>query len=158
MSKPIDVEYTYSDKTIVIAGSVMGYLYSQRQLEPSTHERGGLLFGKEIKPYSIKINHVISIKPKKSSPTFRETDLKEEKKQIKNEEKKGFHLMGFWHTHPEKSPSPSPLDQDNTTKIFTNSDHDMPLLAVIIVGEKNIDDFFIGVVSEKGIMKAKRRR
>lgn len=50
--------------------------------------------------------------------------------------------VGEWHTHPEDSPSPSPLDSDSWLKAVTCTSYHGPGLLFIIVGRRKTRVWF----------------
>jgi integrative and conjugative element protein (TIGR02256 family) len=63
--------------------------------------------------------------------------------------KKGFHYIGDWHTHPENLPLPSSIDLSEIRSIFTQSNHNLSAMLLVIVGREIFPDGIWGGLLDK---------
>ena len=113
--------------------------YQQKNKEP---ESGGILVG-EIYP---KLNKVIIkdiVVSKKAKRSFRginidKKEMQEELEKIRKNTAYRYYYIGDWHTHPEKYPKPSWIDEISYKKTLKNIIIQTNFVVFLIVG--NGDD------------------
>lgn len=71
-------------------------------------EACGLIFG-EIEYDEVIVKNIVAVQNKLKSPTTFKVDPEELFKALMVAEKKGYELIGFYHSHPA-SPEPSDID------------------------------------------------
>jgi integrative and conjugative element protein (TIGR02256 family) len=127
----------YSDQKeleIGIAPDVIQELQEYRQTTGKL-EAGGLLFTDAPNSNRVVITHA-------SLPnrwdvrrwSLFKINVKAARSVIAAQFKLGRHYIGEWHTHPETNPTPSGTDKKTINTLFSDSDHQLHYLILMIVG------------------------
>lgn len=121
-------------KRLIIEDSVLAHFSEYRQNGENSTEAGGQLFGK-IADGNVVVSHATGPN-KRDGRSFALFVPKRSHEQgdINRLFKKGFHYIGDWHTHPQRSPRPSSLDLKSISDTFIKSRHDLDSLVLVIVG------------------------
>jgi len=53
--------------------------------------------------------------------------------------------VGDWHTHPEKTPTPSYQDQKSMKDMYLKSEHQLPGFVMIIIGNGKTEDLWFSM-------------
>ncbi len=135
---------------LILTDQVIEFFGRFRQHSLNQTEAGGQLFAR-ITEKSVIVEAVTGPHRKDHRRRFyffpSQTRLRSE---IKRFFKKGLHYVGDWHTHPQKFPSPSPLDIDSMKRCFCKSKHELEHFVLIIVGQKSENqNIWVGLVNEK---------
>jgi integrative and conjugative element protein (TIGR02256 family) len=122
-----------SDQELIFAEEVLSVFrdYCQKGAEP---EAGGLLFAEFNLP---KVNIVKASIPDAKDKRWRTLFIPNrflQRRLIKQYFKKGQHLVGEWHTHPQNKPSPSETDVGSMSDSFLKSRHELNYFIMVIVG------------------------
>lgn len=137
-----------SDQILVIEDSVVTYFSENRQAAMSP-EIGGLLFATITRE---KVIIQLATPPCSSDLCTRFSFIPNrntQRKLIKENFKKGLHLVGEWHTHPQSDPVPSITDLDSMRESFIKSKHELNNLVLIIVGNSTSDlKLWVGIHNE----------
>ena len=68
--------------------------------------------------------------------------------------KRSLHYIGDWHTHYQRTPAPSARDVAAMCALFVKSTHELPGLAIVIVGQApEPDGLFVGVSDGRDIRR-----
>ena len=68
--------------------------------------------------------------------------------------KRGLHYIGDWHTHHQWTPVPSARDVTAMRALFVESTHELPGLAIVIVGRApEPEGLFVGVCDGRDIRR-----
>jgi len=126
--------------------SVLKQFKKFRQTKLSDHESGGVLLGRFILDSKDIVIDQISTPQKNdvSSPVKFIKQKKEHQLIVDKAWKKSggtCNFLGEWHTHPQKSPSPSSIDIKNWKKIIRKSKHEGDSLFFLIIGTISICAF-----------------
>jgi integrative and conjugative element protein (TIGR02256 family) len=118
---------------LLIEPHVLEELMKYRQLEAGDAEAGGILMGYRRGAHlHITDIPVPQAKDVRRRFSFQRNDRKHQAIALQRWEKseKRLDYLGEWHTHPEKSPSPSPLDKSEWRKILVRNRN--PMVFVIL--------------------------
>lgn len=123
-----------SGQALIFRRPVLEHFEKYKQRRFWQREAGGLLFV-ELERTSISI--VEATGPRRSDKRGRHSyipDRGAEQEEIFERHKRGLHFVGFWHTHPEVSPKPSPVDIASIADCFKKSVHSLNAFVLVIVG------------------------
>jgi proteasome lid subunit RPN8/RPN11 len=73
-------------------------------------ERVGQLYSADLTGSVVEVNVVTALASKSSSYASVRLDMPEVVEERAKQFETGLHCLGFWHTHPEPVPQPSPAD------------------------------------------------
>lgn len=123
---------------VIIKNNVVKYIDQYRQKFSHSKENGGQLFG-SVMHSKICIQAISGpyLKDFNSRCSYR-SSLNSAQKEIINQHKQGKIYLGEWHTHPEKTPSPSQSDLLTINEIQRFSKLNLNGLLMLIAG--NGDD------------------
>ncbi|GGF50896.1 Mov34/MPN/PAD-1 family protein [Echinicola rosea] len=144
------VEVVLNKFRIVLLDSVIDVLRKYKQVNSKSHESGGILLG-QVKGNSIYIMRasIPTNWDKSSRNSFnRCKDIAQViiNYEFANSNQKTIYL-GEWHTHPEKSPTPSSVDKKMILDQFKDNELNEPFLILVIQGIKGIH---ISITNEEG--------
>ena len=121
--------------TLTFSPDVIQHFYSNRQINLD-YEVGGQLFARFLAGGEVLIEKVTGPRDVDSKlRNFFKPDKRIEQQEINTLFKEGYHYLGDWHTHPEKTPSPSIEDIKNIGNIFRKSRHSLNHFVLVIVGQ-----------------------
>lgn len=135
------------EKEIILTHFAKESLIRYRQLSSSSPERGGLVFGQILTKDSAVIRFIREVTTKEAKPRFCLFSKNDENKIIKEEFKKGNHLLGKWHTHYENTPEPSAMDIASMQTYYATSEHNMPFFLMLIIGKD--ESIYMGGFNDK---------
>ena len=154
--RTVSIAYAPSDQglTIILADTVLEHFNCYRQRSPRSREAGGQLFArfgektifveKATGPRRSDRRSRWSFTPKRS----------EERKEILRFYNTDLHFVGDWHTHPERHPTPSPLDIESSCEMFRRSKHGLDAFLMVIVGTaSDARGLFMSLVRSEGIQE-----
>lgn len=104
---------------IVVEPQVLEHLYKYRQVQPDSHEKGGVLVGELRHPHIVVTG---ASQPGDNDSSSRFSFLRRDNShklfvQNRYKESNGTVVyIGEWHTHPERKPTPSNIDLDSWSK------------------------------------------
>lgn len=135
-----------SGQVLSFMPAVLVHFRHHRQIRWWHKEAGGLLFA-SLSPSEVEV-----VKATGPRPTDRRSrwhyipDRMAEQEEIDNHYRKGLHFIGFWHTHPEKVPRPSPIDSKSISESILQSTHQLNGFVQVIVGLSEFPEgLFVGV-------------
>lgn len=116
---------------------VLTHFESNKQRGWLSCEAGGQLFAEIDRAKSImRIIGITGPRPTDRRSVFGYLpDRSAEKREIKEYYLKGLHFIGDWHTHRQKKPTPSTMDQASMLEMVRRSTHDFPGFIMVIVGQ-----------------------
>jgi len=125
---------------VVFAKEVLALFEQHRQLTSKDLEAGGQLFAR-LSNGEVVISKATGLRDgdKRGRYLFWPNRL-QERNEIKNLHKEGFHFVGDWHTHPEPEPKPSNTDLINILDCYSKSKHGLRYFIMVIVGSAHFPD------------------
>jgi len=96
--------------SLELPADVIATLVSHAQRRWCSREQVGQLYSADLTASAVKVNMVTKLAPKSNSYARVRLDMPDVVEERKTLFKKGFHCLGFWHTHPEPVPRPSQED------------------------------------------------
>jgi integrative and conjugative element protein (TIGR02256 family) len=123
-----------SDGQLVVSSHVLDHFRRHQQSHWRHAEAGGQLFAR-LTPYEIFVEGVTG--PRSSDIRSRFSyvaDRKLERKEILEGFLHGLHYVGDWHTHPERAPVPSRVDQATMAECSRRSLHRLGGFLLVVVG------------------------
>lgn len=121
--------------------TIQPYMQTPGESKP---EAGGLLFCRDIASSTIVISEI-------TPPTNKDTRTRFFFKHapnypnriIKKKRAEGYHYIGDWHSHPEKSPRPSHQDRRSILKLFNESTHELNYMCHLILSDREITESYV---------------
>lgn len=99
------------------------------------HECGGLLFVHENHRDGVVLGLVTPPSSKDRSTRYSlDFDPERCSNEIETANKRGYRLIGYWHTHPEVTPNLSSQDMQTFRKIIKENPVELPSPIAVIVG------------------------
>lgn len=124
-----------SDEVIHFEPTVLDHFARHRQLRFWHHEAGGQLFAR-IDGQRIVVSEATAPRPTdRRGRFFFEPDRAGEQAEIDVMFTRGLHYVGDWHTHPERSPTPSGRDHATMSSRVRLSRHRLAGFVFVIVGQ-----------------------
>lgn len=139
--------------TVELSDLVLAHFNKYAQHSDGSPEAGGQLFAKITKDgRHWFVSNATGPRPSdQRSRFFFNPDRRVERREIQDEYEQGKHYVGDWHTHPQRSPQPSPSDTLSMAEIFGKSMHQLPGVLMIIVGiHPPPEGIWISMHSSKG--------
>lgn len=136
---------------VTIQKEVVKYISQYLQNSAWKKEAGGQLFG-DFKDHQFIVS--IATGPRKTDLRSRfgyKPDTKKELLEIEYYQKIGKWFLGDWHTHPQKIPSPSPLDIHTIQKSYSKSHTALPGF-LLLIGGKSHNNLYAGLVKKSEVM------
>jgi integrative and conjugative element protein (TIGR02256 family) len=140
---------------VEMSSSAVAHMESHRQLEPGSHEAGGVLLGRFLMGCEdVVVNEAVGPFDTDSRSRYQITRKRSPAQELVNEAWRASrgtcNYLGEWHTHPEYSPSPSWSDLRNWRHIAKDTRTDLPAFFFGIMG---LDEL---IVWEAGLTLAGR--
>jgi integrative and conjugative element protein (TIGR02256 family) len=124
-----------SGEVIQFETGVLDHFDQNRQLHFWHREAGGQLFAR-IVGHRIIVSEATGPRPEdKRGRTFFEPDRRSEQADIDAMFARDLHYVGDWHTHPERSPTPSARDYLTMASRVRLSRHRLAAFLFVIVGQ-----------------------
>lgn len=123
-----------SGQTLHFTDEVLLHVSAHRQTKLWHREAGGLLFAR-IEGASITIEDITG--PRRDDRRSRcsyEGDREAEQEEIYNRHRLGLEYVGDWHTHPQRRPKPSGIDDRTMSSRVQESRHQLLGFVFVIVG------------------------
>ena len=117
-----------------LGSEILACLLAHRQIRFWQKEAGGQLFAR-FRPGVMGVERVTG--PRKTDRRSRfsySPDRKAEQREINAMHALGLHYIGDWHTHPERVPRPSWLDNNTMSQCVQKSAHQAEGFLLVIVG------------------------
>jgi integrative and conjugative element protein (TIGR02256 family) len=124
-------------QTIRLEPAVLEYVYKHRQLNSSSTEAGGQLFG-IVSADEIRV--VLATGPYRGDERGRydyRSNPMAAQKAVERQAKAGLLYLGEWHTHAEDRPSASGSDMDAMRRLLVRSKLNVNALLMLIVGRSS---------------------
>lgn len=139
-----------NDGFIIVTAAVLNQVSRHRQIVAKDHEAGGILLGAR-RGRHIDITFATTPKrgDKRSRTDFHRLSPFHQSFALRAWRRLGCKLdyVGEWHTHPERNPSPSPIDRAEWGKLMRSRRAE---LVFMIVGNSGV---WLGL-SNGGVVKA----
>jgi integrative and conjugative element protein (TIGR02256 family) len=146
------IEIIIEKYTIHLSKEVLKNIEKYKQDTFGRHESGGILLGQVLEQNIYILKYSDPCKLDRSSRYTFERDKKNAQKIINKEfiDSSGKTIyIGEWHTHPEKSPTPSNQDLKMIKEQFRKNKINEDFLLLFILG---LNDFLIGIYNGKEII------
>lgn len=132
----LKIELTGTKQELVICDEVLQVFADARQMSAGDKETGGILFA-EISKSEVRIVRVTRAEKRASiSRVLFRPSLRQKRIAVKEAFNDGLHFVGEWHTHPERDPSPSSMDEESMEDSFKRSKHELNRFLMIILGNR----------------------
>jgi integrative and conjugative element protein (TIGR02256 family) len=143
------MKFRHDTAIIEFSPACLAVFDKHRQRTSRHREIGGQLFAR-FENQNIVIELATAVRGSRFRFAF-QPDRRSEQIEIEQYFTKGLHYVGDWHTHPEASPQPSTPDVRKMSGIFTESEHQLPFMLMVIVGLAPCPEglFVAAVSSEK---------
>lgn len=142
-----------SGQRLLLTGKILTHFARHRQLSSHDQEAGGQLFA-TFSESRIQVERATG--PRESDQRgvrFFIPNRLAERREIKQQFKKGLHYVGDWHTHPEARPCPSNTDIESFQDMFGKSRHKLASLVMVIVGTATFPDGLYVALCTKRMIK-----
>jgi len=140
------MRFRHDAAVIEFSPECLAVFEKHRQRSPRHREIGGQLFAR-FEVGTIWIELATAVRGSRFRFSF-QPDRRSEQIEIEQYFSEGLHYIGDWHTHPEASPQPSKPDVQKMSGIFTESEHQLPFMLMVIVGLAPYPDgLFVAAVS-----------
>lgn len=122
-----------------------------RQTNCFSREAGGMLFTSELDDSRIEISYASPPTRKDvRSYSFFRLDERGAQTLINEQFRAGHHYIGDWHTHDQRVARPSHRDKTTIRQIFIRSDHERPILLMLIVSSsREVSSWFLSATDGK---------
>lgn len=145
--------FVFMTYKIVLTDSVLNIFSKHKQLLPHSNESGGIVLG-QINGDTIYINRASTPNVYDKSNRFRFEREKNAAQIIVDYEyfnsDQKITYLGEWHTHPEKTPTPSSQDRKMISEQNKYNTLNEPILFLIIQG---IEDLYIACYDGKNLVQ-----
>lgn len=129
--------FFYPDATryVLFTEQVLAHMYAYAQRKPWQKEAGGEIFS--VTPDATGL---VIISAKGPNPRDRRSryawnpDTKASDLDRQSEFAQDRHPVGLWHTHPERTPTPSDQDRETTNEYLTSFQDDRSRYLMVIIG------------------------
>lgn len=121
-------------------------------------ESGGLLFTSDLFSDPILIEEISTPSFQDKRTRFRFIPHKKKAQEAINEMfEKGFHYVGDWHTHPQKTPKPSWTDIKTIKDVFKKSDHDLKYMLMLVLSNSEVfENSYLGLTNGTLLIESKK--
>lgn len=142
------MNFRHDTAVIEFSPACLALFEKHRQRGWRHREIGGQLFAR-FKDETVFIELATVVRGGRFRFAF-QPDRHAEQVEIEQYFAKGLHYVGDWHTHPEAAPQPSTPDVVKMRGIFTESEHQLPFMLMVIVGLAPYPDgLFVGAVTSE---------
>lgn len=138
-----------TNQVLVIESKVLEIFREARQLSLTDKETGGILLALISEDEVRIVEASRSGKRASISRVMFKPNLRGKRILVKKAFAMGRHFVGEWHTHPEKDPTPSRLDEESMCDSFRRSKHELNAFLLIVVGNR-VDQLSISVTQHGG--------
>jgi integrative and conjugative element protein (TIGR02256 family) len=140
---------------VELSDDVLNMLYRHRQQNATSSEAGGQLFGRFYADRMVIVRASEPSAKSRRGRTFFWPSRRDEQKEISALFADGLHYVGDWHSHPEPFPEPSSVDINKMQAIYSESQHELNCMVMLIVGTSESDSgVWLGSVSAEGVKSA----
>ncbi|WP_446731554.1 Mov34/MPN/PAD-1 family protein [Pseudomonas sp. OTU5201] len=131
--------FFYPDNTryVLFTDQALSYMYAHAQRRPWQKEAGGEIFSSEPHSSGLVINTATGPNPsdyRRRGAWNPDTKASDRNRQIEFTHNR--HVVGLWHTHPERFPSPSGRDQKTTWEYLDSFQGDRSRYLMVIIGNQ----------------------
>lgn len=144
-----------SHQCLRIEPSVLRHIRRHRQVQQSSPEAGGQLFGR-VTDTLVSITHAAGPRAgdERGRFTFR-SDPETAQADIGRFARRGLLYLGEWHTHAEAIPRPSGSDEHAMRQIYARSRLNTAALLLVIIGLGEADDDLgVWYIADSGGLRA----
>lgn len=120
---------------VLFGADVLSHFYQYAQRRFYQTEAGGEIFSKVLDRHCLIIQLAAGPYPKDNRT--RSSLVPDAVATVRTRQsfyQKGFHSVGLWHTHPERVPKPSNIDQQTTREYLDTFEGDRQRFFQVIVG------------------------
>ena len=139
-----------SGQNLVFSPDVLAHFDRNRQRHSWNIEAGGLLFA-QLSQRTIDV--MVATGPRRTDKRGRyhyHPDRRAEQREIDNFYKQDLHFVGKWHTHPERYPTPSALDQKSMIEAVGKSRHQLNAFVLTIIGQASFPaGLYVSIFDDK---------
>lgn len=144
------MKFTHAEGRVQLAEPCLAIFEAQRQRTRFQCETGGQLFARFLEG-ALVVERATCVRGARGRFSFHPNRV-DEQREIETLFQEGLHYVGDWHTHPEGRPTPSGPDRTKMLEIFRQSEHQLPLMLMAIVGlEPFPEGLYLGTVNAAGI-------
>lgn len=127
--------------TLELAPQVLSHFDAHKQGKRLSREAGGQLFATFDTPALIRIVDVTGPRPTDRRSIYRyEPDRRAETAEISERYSRGLHFLGDWHTHFQRFPVPSSMDERSMREMVQRSSHSLSGFVMVVVGQAEFPD------------------
>ena len=150
----IKFESKEQDLVITFPTQVIASLQKHRQTG-NMNESGGMLFTNDLESSDVLVSYAsMPTASDKRGKWFFKSNTKSTQSIIRKQFKKGHHYIGDWHSHSEKNPYPSPKDKRTFKQVFSESEHQLRFMAMLILGsEKEFSNSYVSLIDKDNIYR-----
>ncbi|MGX9936622.1 Mov34/MPN/PAD-1 family protein [Advenella kashmirensis] len=112
-------------------------LHSHAQVVLHSKETVGQLYAKDLARVRVTVEIVTQLEPKSSYRSGVKLDIPAVNREREIMFSRGFHCLGFWHSHPEPIPRPSSADRILAESHARVSKEEFSALLFVIVGTRS---------------------
>jgi len=148
----MNFEYELPNQEKLVLQSEAVEYFSRRKQRKFQFERGGILFAQFEEGRTVISLAAGPYKNDVKLPFQYRANKESAQKDIEKKFKDGFHYVGEWHTHPQKTPIPSSQDMDAIKCCYNKSEHKLDYFVLIIVGQSSFPKgLWVGVADESSV-------
>jgi integrative and conjugative element protein (TIGR02256 family) len=115
---------------------VLAHLEAHKQRKLFAREAGGQLFASFDDPSVMQILDITGPRQTDKRSIYNyEPDRIAEKAEISERFARGVHFVGDWHTHRQRIPTPSGIDEHSIRELVRLSSHDLVGFVLVVVGQ-----------------------
>lgn len=120
---------------------VLAHFEAHGQRKLFAREAGGQLFASFEDPNVMKVLDITGPRPtdKRSMYSYK-PDRIAERAEIKERFARGLHFVGDWHTHRQRTPTPSSTDEHSIRELVRFSSHDLAGFVLVVVGQASFPE------------------
>jgi integrative and conjugative element protein (TIGR02256 family) len=140
--------------SVLITEAAVATMLSFRQMKTRDKEAGGQLFAHfDVDDVVIVEATTPTLLDRRSRYNFKPNRLLQ-RREIRKKHAVGLHFVGDWHTHPEKTASPSGDDLAAMQDCFRRSRHDLTGFILIVVGiAPPPEGWYVAMVTADGLQR-----
>jgi len=140
--------------SVLVTDAALATMLSLRQVKVRDKEAGGQLFARFDGSDVVIIEATRpTLLDRRSRYSF-EPNRFLQRREIRKKHVAGLHFVGDWHTHPERTATPSGDDLASMQDCFRRSRHDLTAFILIVVGiAAPPEGWYVALVTAAGVQK-----
>lgn len=148
-----------SGQTLILTQPVLDQFSKYRQRRWWQREAGGQLFARFDGATIVVVEATPPGRHDIRSRLGFQPDRRREQAEILERHERGLHFIGDWHTHPEDTPRPSPVDIESMRDLVTGSYHQLSGFVMVIVGTRDgPEGLFVSITTRTNRLILSARR